>query len=51
MQALAGSHNPDETTTLEAISDLVQVESKLAQDELARANELYSEKQSSLSER
>lgn len=49
--ALVGSHNPDETTTLDAISDLVEVESKLTQDELVRANELYGKKESNLGER
>ncbi len=46
-----GSHNVDETTTVEAIEKLVDVESTLAQEELERANTLYCQKESSLEER
>lgn len=43
-----GSHNPNETTTVDAINKLVDVESALAQKELERVNELYF-KQTSIS--
>ncbi len=36
-----GSHNPDETTTVESIETLALVVSELAQEELDRANRLY----------
>ena len=40
-----GSHNPNETTTLENINSLIHIESKLAQKEMEkaieRANEIY----------
>ncbi len=36
-----GSHNVEETTTLDAIKKLVTVESTLAMQELERANQLY----------
>ena len=36
-----GSHNPNETTTLDSINKLVFVESALAQQELERANKIY----------
>lgn len=46
-----GSHNVDETTTVDAIEKLVDVESALAQEELERANELYCQKESDCGER
>ncbi len=39
-----GSHNPDETTTLDSIEKLVEVISSLSERELNRANKLYLEK-------
>ncbi len=36
-----GSHNPNETTTLENINALIHIETKLAQKEMERANEIY----------
>ena len=35
--SIGGSHNPDETTTLEAINDLVKVESKLARERISKS--------------
>lgn len=39
-----GSHNSNETTTLENINALIDIESKVAQKEMERANEIYASK-------